>query len=43
MMNKIFETDEEKLWWVVRAENAEVDAKALLIVLMLQLLGREKR
>lgn len=31
------------MWWVVKAEYGEVDAKVLLIILMLQLFGREKR
>ena len=35
--------DEERLWWVIKAENGEVDGKVLLIVLMLQLIGRERR
>ena len=44
LMFKKFEmVDEEKLWWVIKAENGEVDAKVLLVVLMLQLIGREKR
>lgn len=40
-MAKTFEmVDEERLWWVIKAENGEVEGKVLLIVLMLQLIGR---
>jgi hypothetical protein len=39
-MRQIFDTEDEKIWWVVKAEYGEVDAKVLLIVLMLQLFGR---
>jgi hypothetical protein len=42
-MRQLFDIDEEKIWWIVKAEYGEVDAKVLLIVLMLQLIGREKR
>lgn len=35
--------NEERLWWVIKAEYGEVDAKVLLVVLMLQLIGKEKR
>lgn len=31
------------MWWVIKAEYGEVDAKVLLVVLMLQLIGKEKR
>lgn len=44
LMVRTFEMqDEERLWWVIKAEYGEVDAKVLLVVLMLQLIGREKR
>ena len=43
-MLKIFEmADEERLWWVIRAEYGKVEAKVLLVILMLQLVGRERR
>ena len=31
------------MWWVVKGEYGEVDAKVLLLVLMLQLMSRERR
>jgi hypothetical protein len=44
LMVKTFELpNEERLWWVIKAEYGEVDAKVLLIILMLQLIGKEKR
>jgi hypothetical protein len=43
LMRQIFDSEDEKIWWVVKAEYGEVEAKVLLIVLMLQLFGREKR
>lgn len=44
LMMKTFEMqDEERLWWVIKAENGEVDGKVLLLILMLQLIGRERR
>ena len=42
-MKQLFDMDDEKLWWVVRGEYGEVDAKVLLLVLMLQLMSRERR
>ena len=43
-MLKTFEmADEERLWWVIKADYGKVEAKVLLIVLMLQLVGRERR
>jgi hypothetical protein len=42
-MKQIFDMEEEKIWWVVRAEYGEVDAKVLLLVLMLQLMSRERK
>ena len=42
-MKQLFDAEEEKLWWVVKAEYGEVDAKVLLLVLMLQLISRERR
>lgn len=35
--------NEERLWWVIKAEYGQVEAKVLLVVLMLQLIGKEKR
>ena len=43
LMKQLFDAEEEKLWWVVKAEYGEVDAKVLLLVLMLQLISRERR
>lgn len=41
LMMKTFEMpNEERLWWVIKAEYGEVDAKVLLVVLMLQLIGK---
>lgn len=43
LMKQIFDMDDEKLWWVVKGEYGEVDAKVLLLVLMLQLMSRERK
>lgn len=41
LMLKTFEMqEEERLWWVIKAEYGKVDAKVLLVILMLQLVGR---
>lgn len=42
-MKQLFDMDDEKMWWVVKGEYGEVDAKVLLLVLMLQLMSRERR
>lgn len=31
------------MWWTVKAENGTVEAKVLAVVLMLQLVGKERR
>ena len=43
LMKQLFDSDDEKLWWVVKGEYGEVDAKVLLLVLMLQLMSRERK
>lgn len=45
LMLKTFDMhNEERLWWVIKAEcGGKVEAKTLLVVLMLQLIGKEKR
>jgi hypothetical protein len=42
-MKQLFDMDDEKLWWVVKGEYGDVDAKVLLLVLMLQLMSRERK
>ena len=43
LMKQLFDMDDEKMWWVVKGEYGEVDAKVLLLILMLQLMSRERR
>ena len=43
LMKQLFDMDDEKMWWVVKGQYGEVDAKVLLLVLMLQLMSRERR
>lgn len=40
LMKQLFDMDDEKMWWVVKGEYGDVDAKVLLLVLMLQLMSR---
>lgn len=43
LMKQLFDNDDQKLWWVVKGQYGEVDAKVLLLVLMLQLMSRERK